>query len=86
MTIKDNYNEMMAEHKSKCSHIFVDAYDAVKYEVYIRCARCGLERDRRSMSQEDAERFLGVMNNLSAKGDKKRLGEQLHLNLDPDNG
>lgn len=85
MTIKAKYDEIMKERRDICIHAFVDAYDPIKYEAYICCARCGLEKERRPMSKEDAERFLGVMNSLSAKGDKKYLGKQLHLNLEPNN-
>lgn len=85
-TIKAAYDNMMAERRAACKHTFVDGYDVSTGEAYKRCSKCGTERNRRAMSEEDANAYLGIINKLSAKGDKKRLGEQLHLNLDPNDG
>jgi hypothetical protein len=85
-TFKAAYEEYMKERQDSCTHSFVDGYDVAAGEAYKRCGSCGLERNRRKMSEEDAQTYLGIMDNLSAKGDKQRLGERLGVKLEGTNG
>ena len=84
-TFKEAYQEYMKERQSACNHQFVDAYDVSTCEAYKRCS-CGLEKDRRKMSEEDAARYLGIIDKMSAKGETKRRWEQLSLPLEGSNG
>ena len=82
LTFAETYDKYIEEKRANCRHVFVDGYNAVTLEAYQRCPICGMEKNRRQMSQDDAERFLGVMDRLSAKDEKKHVGEQLSLNLE----
>jgi len=79
-------NKYTQERQKSCNHSFVDGYDVVKGEAYKRCGFCGIEINRRPMSEEDAINYLGILDKMSAKGEKKRVGEQLNLNLEGSNG
>ena len=85
-TFKEAFDRYTQDKQKSCSHSFVDGYDVVKGEAYKRCGFCGMEMNRRRMSEEDAINYLGILDKMSAKGEKKRVGEQMNLNLEACDG
>lgn len=74
--IKEAFKKYNKNKEKECKHVFVDGYEATTYEVYKKCIHCGLEKDYREMNTEDAEKYLGVLQKLTAVSNKEQNTDQ----------